>query len=54
MKHPATSAQEAARCYSLVLVAQAVCVELIAHVLVVCRGGARRAKVSLPPPRDTL
>ncbi|WP_321955385.1 hypothetical protein [Paraburkholderia bannensis] len=49
MKNPATFVPEGAHCYSLVLVAQAVCVELIAHVRVVRRRGARRAKVSLPP-----
>ncbi|WP_321817815.1 MULTISPECIES: hypothetical protein [unclassified Paraburkholderia] len=52
MKAPATAAPGGACCYSLVLVTQAMCVELIAHVRVVRRRGPRRAKVSLPPPRD--
>ncbi|RZF26679.1 hypothetical protein EVC45_27075 [Paraburkholderia sp. UYCP14C] len=44
---------EGARLYALVLAIGEVCVELIAHVRRLAhRGGARRARVSLPPVRD--
>jgi hypothetical protein len=48
------SGQDAVRLYSLMLLGDEVCAELIAHVRrLVRRRGARRAKASLPPMRDT-
>ncbi|WP_245641699.1 hypothetical protein [Paraburkholderia bannensis] len=53
LKEPAIAGPEGVRRHVLVLVAQDIQVVLVAHVRrVVRRRGARRAQVSLPPPRD--
>ncbi|WP_321867463.1 hypothetical protein [Paraburkholderia tropica] len=53
MKQAGSGNAEGVRQYALVLEASDGWAELVAHVRrVVRRRGARRAKVSLPPPRD--